>query len=58
MQKIDYTHNNPVIEGIVEDPIAYLHSSAGQYAGLPSDVLEVEVIDFGTQIGYVHVLAP
>ncbi len=32
-QKIDYTHNNPVIAGFVEYDYEYLYSSARDYAG-------------------------
>lgn len=32
-QKLDYIHNNPVEEGIVEYPEEYLFSSARDYAG-------------------------
>lgn len=34
-QKLDYTHNNPVVAGIVEKPEDYLYSSARDYFGLP-----------------------
>lgn len=33
-QKIDYTHNNPVVSGFVENDYEYLHSSARDYAGI------------------------
>jgi putative transposase len=42
-QKLDYTHNNPVREGIVEKPEDYLYSSARNYAGLRS-VLEIDLL--------------
>jgi putative transposase len=32
-QKIDYTHNNPVEAGFVENDYEYLHSSARNYCG-------------------------
>ena len=32
-QKIDYIHNNPVRQLVVEEPTAYIYSSAGAYAG-------------------------
>lgn len=32
-QKLDYIHNNPVEEGIVEEAGDYLYSSAGFYSG-------------------------
>jgi putative transposase len=31
-QKLDYIHNNPVVEGIVEQPEEYVYSSAKDYA--------------------------
>ena len=36
-QKLDYIHNNPVKEGLVENPEDYLYSSARNYSGM--DVL-------------------
>jgi putative transposase len=33
-QKLDYIHNNPVSEGIVERPEDYLYSSARDYVGI------------------------
>ena len=33
-QKVDYTHNNPVEAGIVDQPEHYLYSSARDYAGM------------------------
>jgi hypothetical protein len=32
-QKLDYIHENPVKEGVVENPEDYLYSSARDYAG-------------------------
>jgi hypothetical protein len=32
-QKIDYVHNNPLVEGIVFHPDEYLYSSARDYSG-------------------------
>lgn len=32
-QKLNYVHNNPVVEGLVERPEDYLYSSAKDYAG-------------------------
>ncbi|WP_420578048.1 REP-associated tyrosine transposase [Ekhidna sp.] len=32
-QKLDYIHNNPILEGIVREPQDYLYSSAIDYAG-------------------------
>lgn len=34
-QKIEYTHNNPLRRGYVDDPLHWRHSSARNYAGLP-----------------------
>jgi len=33
-QRLHYLHNNPVVEGIVEDPAHYVYSSARDYAGI------------------------
>jgi putative transposase len=33
-QKIDYTHNNPVVTGFVENDYEYLHSSARDYCDI------------------------
>ena len=52
-QKLDYIHNNPVVAKIVERPEDYWYSSARNYLGIPHSVLDVEVIDFGVQEGYV-----
>jgi len=32
-QKLDYIHNNPIVEGFVERPEEYVYSSAKDYAG-------------------------
>jgi len=42
-QKLNYIHNNPVAEGIVESPQDYLYSSARNYADLES-LLHVDLI--------------
>ena len=42
-QKINYIHNNPVVEQIVEYPTEYVFSSAKNYASLEG-VLHVEVL--------------
>jgi len=33
-QRMDYLHNNPVAESIVEEPEHYIYSSARDYAGI------------------------
>ena len=33
-QKLDYIHQNPVIEGLVDEPEYYPYSSARDYAGI------------------------
>ena len=43
-QRLDYIHNNPVVAGIVRHPEDYLYSSAGNYAKLPENVLDVMLI--------------
>lgn len=52
LQKLDYTHLNPVRAGIVRLPEHYLYSSAIDYAG-EKGLLDVEVIDLGSAYGYV-----
>jgi putative transposase len=39
---LDYIHQNPVREGVVEDPEDYLYSSARDYAGLKG-LLEIKI---------------
>ena len=43
-QKLDYIHNNPIETGIVEQPEAYLYSSARNYCGLPG-LIEIIMVD-------------
>ncbi len=43
-QKIDYLHNNSVVEGWVSQPEHYLYSSASNYV-LGTGLLDVKVID-------------
>ncbi len=43
-QKMDYIHNNPVVEGVVSMPEDYLYSSARNYAGL-DNMLEIELMN-------------
>jgi hypothetical protein len=43
-QKLDYTHYNPVISGIVEKPEDYLYSSARNYAGMKG-LIDVLLLD-------------
>jgi putative transposase len=43
-QKLDYIHENPVKEGIVEKPEDYLYSSARNYYGLKG-LIDVEFMD-------------
>ena len=52
-QKIDYIHHNPVTAGIVERPHDYLYSSARNYMNIGSAILEVAVLDFGVEEGFV-----
>lgn len=40
-QKLDYIHNNPVVEGFVQKPEDYLYSSARNFAGLEA-VIEID----------------
>lgn len=43
-QRLDYIHNNPVEAGIVRYPEEYLYSSAGNYAKLSENLLDVMLI--------------
>jgi len=43
-QRLDYIHKNPVVAGIVRFPEDYLYSSAGIYARLQDNLLEVMLI--------------
>ena len=43
-QKLDYLHNNPVVEGIVEKPEDYILSSARDYAGIKG-FLDIALIE-------------
>ena len=42
-QKLDYLHNNPVVEGIVDQPEDYIYSSARDYCG-QKGLLEIELL--------------
>ena len=42
-QKLDYLHNNPVAEGIVDEPEDYVYSSARDYAGIRG-LIDIELI--------------
>ena len=53
MQKIGYIHRNPVVAGIVDEEGAYLHSSARNYLGRSDYLMDVQVIDFGVQEGFI-----
>ncbi len=41
-QKIDYIHNNPVVAGLVSNPVDWKYSSAANYHGDQS-VLEIDI---------------
>ncbi|MEZ5042541.1 MAG: hypothetical protein R2828_21750 [Saprospiraceae bacterium] len=47
LQKVNYIHYNPVKAGIVDQPEAYVHSSARNYVGRTDVLLSVELLDFG-----------
>ena len=42
--KNEHIHNNPVVAGLVPYPAHYLYSSAGNYAKLSENLLEVMLI--------------
>lgn len=50
-QKLDYIHNNPVVERIVERSEEYLFSSARNYAGMDG-LLDVCVLNHGLSRAY------
>ena len=52
-QKISYIHHNPVEARIVDQADDYVHSSARNYLGRTDFMIEVQVIDFGVQEGFV-----
>jgi len=54
-QKLFYIHNNPVEAGIVLESEHYLYSSARNYLGFEFKVIDVNIIDFGVQEGYVFI---
>jgi putative transposase len=43
-QKLNYLHNNPVIEGFVNEPHEYKYSSAIDYSG-GKGLIKIEIID-------------
>jgi putative transposase len=53
-QKLNYIHQNPVKNGLVERPEHYLYSSASQYLN-QDGLLKVSVIDLGFTDGYVPI---
>jgi len=53
LQKLNYVHYNPVESGIVGEPEHYKYSSAAQYLGIENGIIDIEIIDFGLQEGYV-----
>ena len=54
-QKIAYIHYNPVKAGIVDNPDDYVYSSARNYVGRDDYLIDVDVIDFGSEEGYVFI---
>ena len=44
-QKLDYPHNNPVSDEIVDEPEEYLYSSARDYYTKKRGYLELEIIE-------------
>jgi hypothetical protein len=43
-QHLDYIHNNPVVAGIVRYSEDYLYSSAGNYAKVTENLMDVILI--------------
>ena len=54
-QKIEYIHQNPVVAGIVDNAEEYKYSSARNYLNDEGSLIDVDVIDFGVEQGYVMV---
>ena len=52
-QKLRYIHNNPVVAEIVDIEENYLYSSSRNYLGYKNCKLEVDIIDFGVEEGYI-----
>ena len=52
-QKLNYIHKNPVAAGIVDHPEDYIFSSARNYAMMKDIVLDVKLLDYGPEVGYV-----
>ncbi|PZP50497.1 MAG: transposase [Pseudopedobacter saltans] len=44
-QKLDYLHNNPVVEGFVDKAEEYLYSSARDYYGTAKGLLSIRMIE-------------
>ena len=56
LQKLNYIHNNPVKAGIVDKPEDYIYSSARNYASRNDVVLDVTLLDFGSQVNYLGLI--
>lgn len=52
-RKLDYIHMNPVVAGIVQKEEDYLYSSARNYLEMDELKLEVELLEFGAEEGFV-----
>ena len=52
-QKLDYIHHNTVKAGIVDDPADYVYSSARNYANRKDCIMDVCVIDIGSDDGRI-----
>lgn len=52
-QKLNYIHYNPVQTGIVDEPEHYRYSSARNYMDRTDGQLDMEIIDFGVEEGYL-----
>ena len=52
--RIRYIHNNPINAGIVTKAEDYLYSSASNYIN-GGGIISIDTIDFGLDIGFVHI---
>ena len=53
-QKLNYIHNNPVKAGIVDRPEDYRYSSARNYLLRKDAVMDVTLLEYGSNIGLIR----
>lgn len=55
LRKLNYLHLNPARSRTVDNAEDYVYSSARNYIGITEVELEVEIIDFGVDEGYIMI---